>query len=93
MSKITVNFLEDQGFYVSEAKPTETLLKDKSGNIKCIIGKNGYFSITENCWIDEEPIKTFSTINPNLTEHDYREILRISNITIQPKGLRIKTKS
>ncbi len=81
--KITVQFLENKGLILTETKRNEFKLESKNGNVKVVLGKSGHFSISEEHWMDEEPIKSFTTTNPALTETDFDDIVRISKINVK----------
>lgn len=77
MKKLTEQFLIDSGWLVEETYPLMTILKWNS-LITASIGRYGHFSIRERHWMNEDEFtRVFETINSNLTEDDYNNIIRL----------------
>lgn len=82
-TQITRAFLESEGWIFTKEQPlSDSFEHSKNSLLKCSIGLYGHFSIAELHWCNETPEKEFSTINPNLTIEDYRNILKLLNIRL-----------
>ncbi len=81
--KINRDFLVKNGWLLKEEKPLfETFQHSKNTDLVASIGLYGSFSIAELHWCNKTPERNFYTINPDLTEEDYYNIIRLLNITI-----------
>lgn len=85
-AQITKTFLESEGWLRHDERPLFDSFTHKSdSNVKCSIGLYGEFSIVEYHWINtDEPVRVFSTINPDLTIEDYHTIVRLLKIKLKP---------
>jgi hypothetical protein len=79
---INKDFLLREGWVLKEEKPLYCMFDHpRDQRINCSLGSYGEFSIVEYDWCNhDEIVRTFATINPKLTQEDYKTILRLTCI-------------
>lgn len=79
---INKDFLLREGWAIYKEYPLFIILEHpKNNRVFCSIGNHGEFSIVEYHWCnDTEIVRSFSAINPNLTQDDYKIILKLTGI-------------
>ena len=83
MDKITVDFLKNEGWVVSEEFPLHTSFKhSKNNRLRCSISVYHGFSICELHWCNDTAERHFFTTNCNLTTDDYNNIVRMLAISL-----------
>lgn len=81
--QITRTFLEKEGWKLRQEFPLYDCFEHRSDpKITCGIGLYGEFTLTQEHWLNPEPERVFTTMNPDLTIEDYRTIIRLLKLKI-----------
>lgn len=82
MEEITVDFLKNEGWVISEEFPLQKSFKhSKNDRLRCSISVYHGFSICELHWCNDTAERHFCTTNCNLNQDDYHNIVRMLAIS------------